>query len=65
MISQRIRPVEIVGSVLGVRTGSVVLMWSEQAVRDGGPAPALEPLYDTAVSAMRHLVSARAEVGAA
>ncbi|TCO55799.1 nucleoside phosphorylase [Actinocrispum wychmicini] len=55
----------IVGSVLNVRTGSVVMMWSEQAVRDGGPAPAVEPLYDTAVAAMRRLVHTAVGAGVA
>ncbi len=53
----------VVGSVLRVRTGSVVLMWSAEAIADGGPAPALEPLFGTAVEAMRRLVTARADVG--
>ncbi|WP_433260717.1 nucleoside phosphorylase [Actinosynnema sp. CS-041913] len=55
----------IVGSVLDVRTGSVMMMWSEDAVRAGGPAPAVEPLFATAVAAVRHLVEAGRSVGVA
>ncbi|CCH31661.1 nucleoside phosphorylase [Actinosynnema sp. NPDC047251] len=55
----------VVGSVLDVRTGGVVLMWSEDAIRDGGPAPAVEPLFATAVGALRRLVAAHVEAGAA
>ncbi|WP_242893810.1 nucleoside phosphorylase [Actinomadura litoris] len=49
----------VVGSVLDVRMGSVVLMWSQEAI-DTGAAPPAEPLYATAVGAVRTLVAAGA-----
>jgi uridine phosphorylase len=54
----------VVGSVLGMRTGCVVLMWSAEAMRTGGPAPDTGPLFETAVTALRALI-ARQRVDAA
>ncbi|MFI0409243.1 nucleoside phosphorylase [Actinomadura sp. 3N508] len=46
----------IVGTVLKVRTGSVVMMWSQDAI-DTGTAPSTAPLFATAVDAVRTLIS--------
>ncbi|QXJ19687.1 nucleoside phosphorylase [Actinomadura graeca] len=54
----------VVGTVLKVRTGSVVLMWSQDAI-DNGPAPSIEPLFATAVDAVRTLVATGTRSGAA
>ncbi|GII87014.1 uridine phosphorylase [Sphaerisporangium siamense] len=47
----------IVGAVLGVRAGSVVMMWSQEAMATGA-APSTDPLFATAVDAIRALVAA-------
>ncbi|WP_067469850.1 nucleoside phosphorylase [Actinomadura macra] len=46
----------IVGTVLNVRTGSVVMMWSQDAI-DTGDAPSAEPLFTTAVDAVRTIIA--------
>ncbi|TMR04379.1 nucleoside phosphorylase [Actinomadura soli] len=46
----------IVGTVLKVRTGGVVMMWSQDAI-DTGTAPSTDPLFATAVDAVRTLIS--------
>ncbi|TDD81668.1 nucleoside phosphorylase [Actinomadura rubrisoli] len=46
----------IVGTVLNVRTGSVVMMWSQDAI-DTGTAPSTDPLLATAVDAMRRIIA--------
>ncbi|TYK49448.1 nucleoside phosphorylase [Actinomadura decatromicini] len=53
----------IVGTVLGVRTGSVVMMWSQDAI-DTGAAPSSDPLFATAVDAVRALIAAAPRSGA-
>ncbi|MGH3241566.1 MAG: nucleoside phosphorylase [Spirillospora sp.] len=50
----------IVGSVLGVRTGGVVMMWSQDAI-EAGSAPSTDPLFTTAVDAIRTLITTGAE----
>ncbi|MFI0482297.1 nucleoside phosphorylase [Actinomadura sp. 9N215] len=46
----------IVGTVLNVRTGAVVMMWSQDAI-DAGTAPSSDPLFTTAVDAVRTLIT--------
>ncbi|TDD38164.1 uridine phosphorylase [Actinomadura sp. KC06] len=52
----------IVGTVLKVRTGGVVMMWSQDAI-DTGTAPSAAPLFATAVDAVRALIAASARSG--
>ncbi|WUH98387.1 nucleoside phosphorylase [Spirillospora sp. NBC_00431] len=47
----------VVGSVLNVRAGGVVMMWSQDAI-DTGDAPSTGPLFATAVDAVRILITA-------
>ncbi|MFI0425181.1 nucleoside phosphorylase [Spongiactinospora sp. 9N601] len=54
----------IVGTVLGVRTGSVVMMWSDDAIRTG-EAPSAVPLFTTAVDAVREIIATDARSAAA